>query len=375
MENIDLQDLLNKYKTGSCTPEELALLENWYLQWKVEDHQFTEDGLAEVNQKMWMAVTEQTAGNKLVKLPLWKRISVAAAVAAIVILSVGIWFFYSDRNAQPHLLSDNSPVVPGRSGATLTLANGKKIILTDTVNGKLAEEAGVVISKSAGGPLVYEFRENTGISGQINTLSTNNGESYQVRLPDGSKVWLNAASSLTYATNLYEDGKRSVKLEGEGYFEVAKDQAHPFIVESSDQQVEVMGTHFNISAYKDEDVVKTTLVEGSVKVSVHELQKILSPGFEAVKSGNNIQVHPVDAELAVAWKDGKFVFENEKIEAIMKMVERWYNVQVFYQGEMPEDVFHGSVSRFENVSQVLDILESTGRIHFKMDGRKIYVSQ
>jgi ferric-dicitrate binding protein FerR (iron transport regulator) len=102
---------------------------------------------------------------------------------------------------------------------------------------------------------------------------------------------------------------------------------------------------------------------------------MLSPGFEAVKSGNNIQVHSVDAELAVAWKDGKFVFENEKIEAIMKMVERWYNVQVVYQGEMPEDVFHGSVSRFENVSQVLDILESTGRIHFKMEGRKIYVSQ
>ncbi|WP_177230416.1 FecR family protein [Chitinophaga sp. CF118] len=375
MENIDLEDLLNKYKTGSCTPEELALLENWYLQWNIENQQFTEDGLLDVNQKMWMAVTEQTRGNKLVELPLWKRIRVAAAVAAIIILSVGIWFFYNDRNVQPYLQADNSPVVPGRSGATLTLANGRKIILTDTVNGKLAEEAGVVITKSAGGPLMYEFKSNTDISGQINTLSTNNGESYQVHLPDGSRVWLNAASSLTYATNLYEDGKRSVKLEGEGYFEVAKDQAHPFIVKSSDQQVEVMGTHFNISAYKDEDVVKTTLIEGSVKVSVLDLHKVLSPGFEAVKSGNNIQVHSIDAELAVAWKDGKFVFENEKIEAIMKMVERWYNVQVVYQGEMPEDVFHGSVSRLENVSQVLDILESTGRIHFKMEGRKIYVSQ
>ncbi|MNL26796.1 fec operon regulator FecR [compost metagenome] len=194
-------------------------------------------------------------------------------------------------------------------------------------------------------------------------------------LSDGSKVWLNAASSLSFSTTLNEQGKRRVKLEGEGYFEVAKDKMHPFVVESEGQEVEVLGTHFNISAYKGEALMKTTLIEGSVKVLAQGQQKILVPGSEAVRSGNDILVRNVDAALAIAWKNDKFVFENERIQTVMKMVERWYNVQVVYEGEMPEDVFGGSVSRFDNVSQVLKILESTGRIHFKVEGRKIYVSK
>lgn len=369
MENIDLQHLLRKYKAGSCNPEELALLENWYLQWKVEPGQLTEEDLTNLKKDIWQKVDEETKMPKPVKL--WPRIGIAAALAAIL-LSTGIWFLQKNQSGIHTYASD---VAPGRSGATLTLANGQKINLTNAANGELASQSGVTISKSANGQLIYEIKENTNQAAQLNTLSTANGETYRVRLPDGSLVWLNATSSLTFSSNLNEGGNRRVKLIGEGYFEVTKDAAHPFVVESSDQEVEVLGTHFNINAYQDEDMIKTTLIEGSVKVSTPQLQKMLLPGHEAVKYGNDIQVHSVKAEQAAAWKDGRFVFDDKKIEDIMKMIARWYNVQVIYEGEMPEDLFLGSVSRFDHVSQVLNVLESTGRIHFKVEERKIYVSR
>jgi len=369
MENIDLQQLLRKYKAGSCNPEELALLENWYLQWQVAPEQLTEEDLIDLKKDIWQKVDEETKAAKPVKL--WPRIGIAAAVAAII-LSTGVWFLKNNQSG-PHTYA--SDVAPGRSGATLTLANGQKINLANAANGELASQSGVIISKSAKGQLIYEIKEKANQVAQLNTLSTANGQTYKVRLPDGSLVWLNATSSLTFSSNLNEEGKRKVKLVGEGYFEVAKDKDHPFIVESSNQEVEVLGTHFNINAYGDENMIKTTLIEGTVKVITPKLQKMLLPGQEAVKSGADIQVHTVKAEQAAAWKDGRFVFDNKKIGDIMKMIERWYNVQVIYEGEMPEDLFLGSVSRFDHVSQILNVLESTGRIHFKVEDGKIYVSR
>jgi len=315
---------------------------------------------------------EDQRKSKTIKL--WPRIVAIAAAVALLVLGVYFFNYRNDKHTNSNTLATQD-ITPGTVGATLTLANGKKIKLSDAANGELASQSGVTISKSANGQLTYEIKENTNHEAQLNTLSTANGETYRVRLPDGSLVWLNATSSLTFSSNLNEGGRRRVKLIGEGYFEVTKDKDHPFIVESSDQEVEVLGTHFNINAYQDEDIIKTTLIEGSVKIITPKLQKMLLPGHEAVKSGNDIQVYSVKAEQAAAWKDGRFVFDNKKIGDIMKMIERWYNVQVIYEGEMPEDLFLGSVSRFDHVSQVLNILESTGRVHFKVEDRKIYVSR
>lgn len=209
----------------------------------------------------------------------------------------------------------------------------------------------------------------------MNTLSTAKGETYQIKLPDGSLVVLNAASSLTYPASFTGLEMRTVKLDGEGYFEVAKNKAQPFVVESQGQKVKVLGTHFNIRSYHDDEAKKTTLIEGSVEMSAGGIDKILKPGEQGKLQNNKIEVTTIDAKLATAWKDNEFMFEGESIENIMKMIERWYNVQVIYKGEKPKDKFVGGVSRFDKVSKVLGMLESTGRVRFKIEGRIIYVQQ
>lgn len=306
---------------------------------------------------------------------IWPRI-IAAAIA-IIIIGAGLFYYHQQTSPedQHSVAGYAGDIAPGKQGATLTLANGKKIRLTETQNGELAREAGVVITKSAGGQLIYEIKDRSGELNKYNTLTTAKGETYQVRLPDGSLVWMNAASSLTYAAGLLEDGTRKIKLDGEAYFQVAKDKRHPFIVESRGQRIEVLGTHFNVNAYGDELLIKTTLLEGRVKVSDKHIEKILLPGFEAINTGNNITVDKADTELAVAWKNNNFVFANERIETVMKMVERWYDVEIVYEGTMPEDRFRGGVSRFDNISKVLNILESTGLVHFKVKNRSVYVSR
>jgi transmembrane sensor len=302
---------------------------------------------------------------------LWHGI--AAAAVAMMVLGVGL--FYSGFNPKPltQELAYQNDIAPGKQGATLTLASGKKIRLTDVANGELAKEAGVVITKSANGQLIYEIKGSDTQSNKINTLSTAKGETYQLRLPDGSLVWLNAASSLTYAANLNERGKRRVRLEGEGYFEIAKDKAHPFVVESKGQQVEVLGTHFNVNAYDNEPAVTTTLTEGSVKVDSRGLTKTLSPGQQATVSSDNIMVKSVRVENVLAWKEGAFLFEEESLASIMRKISRWYDVDVVYKNVDQNELYGGGVSRYDKVSKVLENLELTGGLRFKIEGRTVIV--
>jgi len=298
---------------------------------------------------------------------------ITAAAVAVFVVSIGLWFLKEGRNKNLKPIVYASDVAPGHQGATLTLANGNKIRLTGAANGILATEAGVTISKTANGQLVYTIKGDPE-NNRLNTLSTEKGETYQVQLPDGSEVWLNAASSLTYATNLIADGKRVVKLTGEGYFQVAKDKAHPFRVQTGGHQVEVLGTHFNINSYNNEPAIATTLLEGAVQVSCHSKKELLKPGQQAKLDGNgNFLIAEVDTDPYVAWKNKQFSFENENIQTIMRMVERWYDVKVEYRGELSKEKFWGAVSRFDNVSKVLSALESTGKVHFEIKGNTIYV--
>lgn len=328
--------------------------------------------LALLNQSFTRITNSIDVKRKKVAIRLWPAI--AGIAAALALVAIGIYFF-NHKNAGPGERFDVAQIViPGKVGATLTLANGRKIRLSEAGDGEIAKEEGISVIKTSEGELVYEISNKAAGVNKENTLTTAKGETYVLILPDRSKVWMNAASSLTYSTNLNK-GSRKVKLQGEAYFEISEDKTRPFIVETRKQKVQVLGTHFNVNAYSDEDKVTTTLLKGSVKVSGNSGEEILKPGDQSLVTENSISISKVDTERAVAWKNNKFLFENDDIRYIMRMIGRWYDVDVIYTGEMPTEKFGGGVSRFDNVLQVLKILESTGGVHFKIEGRKIFVSK
>jgi len=394
MQNKQLQDLIEKYQQGQCSDEEIALLESWYLQWNETGRiNLSEDQLRNARhrdeEELKPYLTRPTA-------KLWPRIAVAAA--AVAAITLGTWLYTSrhpDAALSSRVSRDLNDIAPGSVGATLTLANGKTIKLSSATNGELAKEAGVTITKSADGQLIYDLSSASSLregttkqSHTSNTLTTAKGETYQVKLPDGTAVWLNAASSLTYPASLTAHGKRVVRLSGEAYFQVAKDKTHPFIVESKSQKVEVLGTHFNINSYADEGSTKTTLLEGSVSVSSlrgkHSDEAIsqgaaviLKPNQQSVVSGSNrISVKDVDPEEAMAWKNGDVVFTGKDFRAVMRSVARWYDVEIVYDPSVPKDLEStGIISRNNKISAVLKRIETTGQVHFKIEGRRILVTK
>ena len=305
-------------------------------------------------------------------LSLWPRFVAVASI--ILIIGVGLFFYLNQQQEKP-LGQYANDVAPGMQGATLTLANGRKIKLTTASKGNLVNESGVSITKSSNGNLVYEIKDPaTGQSNAFNTLTTAKGETYQVRLPDGTLIWLNAASSLKYPVSFTKLKSRNVELSGEAYFEVAKDKSHPFVVESNGQQVKVLGTHFNVNAYTDEPSTNTTLLEGSIKVMAAGSAVVVKPGQQANLRGNKITIEEVNVNAMVDWKNGKFRFKNEPLPSILRKISRWYDVQIEYQPDPSNTpTFSGSVSRFDNVSAVLKMLEETSDVKFLIEGKTIKV--
>ena len=297
----------------------------------------------------------------------------AAAAAVLVVFSFTAYLSLNKK--KEHVFA--SDVAPGKNKAILTLANGKKISLSDALTGDIAKEAGFSITKTSNGELVYNIAEAENANDtRLNTISTPNGGEWQIRLPDGTRVWLNAASSIQYSLNIGTAKERLVKLDGEAYFEVSKNKAHPFVVETAKQTVEVLGTHFNINSYEEEQVTKTTLLEGSVRVSHNDTNEseVLEPGEQSLVSARGIAVKNVDVDEAVAWKQGYFMFNNEKQESILRKIARWYNVEIEYADpEAKEVMYYGTVSRFEKISKVLHKLEQTGEVRFDNKGNKVIV--
>lgn len=380
MENERAKKLLAKYLEGNCTPEEKSIVESWYLKETADaKDEIEEPDYSAIEQGLWADIL---AKNKK-KHPFRQRIYWYAA-AAVLVIGTSLYFGVSPTHSfKQNGVSDftKTDIRPGGNKALLTLADGSKIVLDDASNGTIAKQSGCLITKTSTGQLVYTIQSASATANDLktqtalNTIETPRGGQYQVNLPDGTKVWLNAASSLSFPAR-FSGFQRKVILKGEAYFEVAKNKSMPFIVNSSKQKIEVLGTHFNISAYTDENRIKTTLAEGSVKVSLIENnleQQILKPGQQAI-ADNHIKVIPVDIEEALAWKDGLFMFNNEDLENIMKKVERWYDVKVdFQENDLRNKHFSGTVSRFGKVSQILKTLELTGSVHFKIEGRKIIV--
>ncbi len=267
--------------------------------------------------------------SKVSSFKLRTKLAIAASIG-IAILSVGILLNkeYGENNKGNSLTTPDA--APGKQEATLTLASGKRIHLSDATEGELATEAGVSITKTKNGQIVYNFNSSRQKDKKktYNMLSTAKGETYQLRLPDGSQVWLNAASSLTYSAGLTENGKRSVKLEGEGYFEITKDKSHPFIVESNG--------HFNVNSYSS--VTTTTLLEGSIRLSNSYHSATLKPGEQSKSSSKSgIAIEPVNTYDAIAWKQGYFYFRSEGIESVMKRLSDWYDIEVVYEGKLSDE--------------------------------------
>ncbi|HWJ89728.1 MAG TPA: FecR domain-containing protein [Flavisolibacter sp.] len=300
----------------------------------------------------------------------WKRFASAAAI--IIILGIGSYLAVFKTNERSQIARSPVPaqkdVAPGKDGAILTLADGSQIVLDNEANGKITDAA-----VKHGNVLSYENASTAEVV--YNTMSTPKGREYSLVLPDGSKVWLNAASSIRFPT-AFPGVDRTVEVTGEAYFEVVHDAAKPFHVSVNDMDVQVLGTHFNINAYDDESDLKTTLVEGSVLVTSKSLKRaaVLKPGQQSVLDDNELQVNKnVDTDEITAWKNGQFVFNSARLDVIMRQIARWYDVEIEYKGQIPQEGFTGIVSRKSNLSEVLNIVKQAG-VKFEMHGKKITVT-
>ncbi|SMC37407.1 FecR family protein [Pedobacter africanus] len=327
-----------------------------------------------------------------------KLIAGFSSVAAVAAILLGLsWFFL-----KPAPASDNNNIVEAVTDRiTLTLGNGKNISLDEGKTGVVFASNQLKYDDGSKVEADYEGK-------QLVTLNTPKGGLYQVVLPDGTRAWLNAASHLKFPSTFAGAMKRRVELTGEAYFEVAKDKKHPFIVASKGQEIEVLGTHFNVTAYGNDGNIKTTLLEGSVRVTPFlKVDKrtagtdpatidplwaletrvdegyiqageavVLKPNQQAVLTGKNIDVKAVEAEDAIAWRQGEYIFRNMPLESVMQVIARWYDVDVIYQNKTVGDaLLGGSVLKSENVSDVLKTLELTANVHFKIEGRRITVTQ
>lgn len=387
----DIKELAEKWAKGTISAEERAYFENWYASFNDTEVKLGNRRYASPEELHSALLAKVNAGikeeghsrTKAFRFPY--GIKAAAAVAILFAFGAGTYLFLRKEQTGEQVVSQDVP--PGGNKAILTLGDGRKIALDDATDGMLAEEAGIRITKTADGQLVYSFSAASPGAAPAaahavvyNRVEIPRGGQYLVKLPDGSKVWLNAASSLRYPVR-FKGGERVVELRGEGYFEVARNEAMPFRVKAVNQEVRVLGTHFNINAYEDESVVKTTLLTGSVKVIIPSSgarktgqETYLKPGQQSVLRGNSLQVKQIDPAEAVAWKNGLFIFNNEPLESIMRKISRWYDVEIVYQDKQAGNVvFWGSISRFGNVSEVLAMLEETGSVRFRVENETIQV--
>ena len=379
MENIDIIALTKKYNSGECTPEEIALLENWYLQWKPDGIKIGVKEITDASEVVWsrLPVHQQDASpveeppSRMI--PLFRKLAVAASLLVFLGLA---FYFYRVKNTASETISASNDIAPGGNKAILTLSNGKKVVLDSSVNGELMKQAGITITKTKDGELIYTADKNAADKLVYNTIETPKGGQYTVVLPDGSRVWINAASKLVYPVR-FAGNERRVDLAGEAYFEVVHNRSMPFKVKTAAQQVEVLGTHFNVNSYTDEPSIKTTLLEGAVRIAVDgqlNSERTLKPGEQSVLTDKHLSILVVNTEEAIAWKNGDFVFENQTLPEVMRKISRWYDVEIDYQqAANPQETFSGTVSRSRNLSAVLKMLEETTRFRFRIKGNNITV--
>lgn len=388
------QEALSQWRTFSPENERvfLELTERTQLKLALEDYNQTP------GDRIWQKITNEVAelNEPIVRQSkyVWFRIAVVAAIVLAVL--VGGWLLLPrpfKKGATGQVATVTKDISPGGNRAILTLSDGTRVLLDSAQHGELARQGRTRISKKQEGEVVYNANHaepNEEAPLTYNTITTPRGGQYHVVLPDGSHVWLNAASSIHFPTQ-FTGKERKVTVSGEAYFEVAKDRTRPFRValiptaESRERQgeIEVLGTHFNVNAYSDENYINTTLLEGSIRLTLNvkgkiSEPKILSPGQRALlnKYANKLSITKnEEAESAVAWVKGVFHFEDADIKTVMRQLSRWYNVDVSYEGKMPCEKIMGDAEKNIPLSKMLMRLEKMTSVHFNLEGRTIRITQ
>lgn len=375
-----IEYLLDRYVNRSCTRAELDEL---FMYIKDEQHENTLHQLLDNYSATAKAAPDLDYDNIYRELiPPRARVftfrRLAAAAVILLLAGAAIWFLEPAAKHTPVAANEKAttPIAPGSNKATLTLADGSVITLDSAGNQTIHQ--GNQSIKQQNGQLLYTAQGNTGTV-NYNKLSTPRGGQFQIVLPDGTKVWLNSATTLRYPT-AFTGANRVVELEGQGYFEVAPNATHPFLVkvpstQRDSMEVQVLGTGFDIMAYADEATVNTTLISGSVRVKEGNTLQTLQPGQQAVMDNNNhaITVRPADIKKVTAWKNGVFVFNNTALPAILREVARWYDVEIVYTATPSPELYGGGISRNLQLSSVLRLLEASGYNHLKLEGRKVIV--
>jgi len=390
---FDLAGLIAKYLIDELTPEEKKKLDEWLaldgnnreLFKKLTDEVVVTAQLERFTiadkEEAWQNIKKNIGFSKAINAK-FRNIKILPYAAAVFLLFVSALFVNRSFKKRGQQLTNThtTTISPGSNRAVLTLTNGSKKSLDDSQYGEIARQQNVDIVKTAAGLLIYKLNDmgNTlkpqNSVNPTNAITTLRGGQYRIILSDGTKVWLNAASCLKYPV-AFTGGERKVQLVGEAYFEVAKNPSKPFFVQTANQQIRVLGTHFNVNCYPDENVIETTLAEGSISIADKANRSVatLKPGQQSINNLGKINiVRNANVSEALAWKDGKFQFRNTDLATIMRQISRWYDVDVKYQDTVPRGNYTGRISRNVPISQILQILKTSG-INFTIYGRTIIV--
>jgi len=396
------QYLFHRYFLKTATPAEIHELMDWlsgqaddgdiarlmdeaWNQFHSSRNVFSTDQSSEMLERILQSGKSSSIPVVRSRRSMYTKIAIAASL--LLILGAGTyWFLLPVKEKEPVIaktstaIKFNNDITPASDKAVLTLANGEQIILDDLANGDLANEQGTKVIKLNG---TLSYNPISAVhQGELiyNTITTAKGKQYRLILADGTSVWLNAASELRFPIT-FPSGERRVELNGEAWFEVAKDSKRPFTVslrsntKEDKGEVTALGTQFNVNSYDNEKLVKTTLLEGSVRVSRKDANPIiLRPGQQAqAEPGRISMIRDANTDQVTAWKNNLFDFDNENIEDIMRQLTRWYDISVIYEGPLPDKHYFGSIRRQVNLSEVLNMLEIAGGIDFRIDGRKVHI--
>jgi len=385
----NISEIIYRYlQEDNLSEEERSALDRWLAA--AEDHQNVLSKLRDTaglqRDLMKLSFFEERVDDawdrfrkeRMVKVHLLKTIWFRSAAAVIILFGIGTYLWIQTQDSASVSAGRRSALVgsnisPGKSGAVLTLSDGKRMVLDSLTNGIIAAQNGaqVVLKK---GLLAYDPDGQRPKETMYNTMSTPKGRQFQLILPDGSKVWLNAASSIKYPT-IFTGSERVVEMDGEAYFEIARNPKVPFKVKANKTEVEVLGTGFNVNGYNNEEAFTTTLIEGSVKINANKRSVILKPGQQAQTLANT-EIHVVngaDINQVMAWKNGYFDFNNTDLRMMMRQLERWYDIQVVYEGAVPDVIFKGKMDRGVQLSDVVRFLKLFG-IKARLEERVLIIS-
>jgi transmembrane sensor len=378
----EIRNLIKKYNSQTATSNERMIVEQWYDRINgaaLAQDQFNE---ADIKKQVFENITSQIDNKKTSRAPqklkLFYTLFFKAAVIIMVLLAGT--YVYLKQTEHPSLTtslkSKKSKIIPGGDNAVLLLADGSQVILNSASDGQIADQSGVKVVKTKSGELIYRFAKNADPkSSSVNTVITPRGGQYHLVLVDGTEVWLNAASSIKFPT-AFNGNDRRVEVSGEVYFEVAKNKNKPFIVHTDQSDIKVLGTHFNVNTYDDEEVQRTTLLEGSIEIRRGSQKMLLIPGQQANISGksNILKIKEIDdLDAIIAWKNGYFQFEKSDLQSVMRQVSRWYNTDVGYNGTIPTKQYTGKIPRSVNVAKLIEMLSYSG-IHCEVEQNQITVN-